>query len=150
MQTTFYKPLQLVFQSCIENEKFPSEWKKANVVPAHKRVNKQTLKSYRLVSPLPICGKVFEYLIYNSLFDFFIENELSSSNHSGFKPGGSPINQLLSITLEIFKSFDEDISKAFDKVWLNGLSHALKQNGVSGNLLHLIIDFLGARKEGSS
>ena len=30
------KPLKLIFQSCLESGKFPSEWKKANVVPIHK------------------------------------------------------------------------------------------------------------------
>ena len=29
------KPLKLVFQSCLESGTFPSEWKKANVVPIH-------------------------------------------------------------------------------------------------------------------
>ena len=47
------------------------------------------------------------------------------SNQPGFKPGDSCINQLLSITHNIYKSFDDgyevrgvflDISKAFDKV----------------------------------
>ena len=75
---------------------------------------------------LPICGNIFARLIYNSLFEFFIDNELISSNQSGFKAGDSCINQLLSITHEIYKSFDDgyevrgvflDISKAFDKVW---------------------------------
>ena len=28
------KPLELIFRSCLENGKFPIEWKKANVVPA--------------------------------------------------------------------------------------------------------------------
>ena len=60
------------------------------------------------------------------MFRFLIENNLISSNQSGFKPGDSCINQLLSITHEIYKSFDDgfevrgvflDISKAFDKVW---------------------------------
>ena len=32
-----------------------------------------------------------------------------------------------------------DISKALDKVWYNGLFYKLKQNGVSGDLLGLII-----------
>ena len=114
------------------------------------------LQHYRPVSLLPICGKIFERLIYNSLFEFFIANELISSNQSGFKPGDSCINQLLSITHEIYKSFDDgyevrgvflDISKAFDKVWHNGLIYKLKQNGVSGNLLNSIIDFLDARKQ---
>ena len=114
------------------------------------------MENYRPVSLLPICGKIFERLIYNSLFEFFIANELISSNQSGFKPGDSCINQLLSITHKIYKSFDDgyevrgvflDISKAFDKVWHNGLICKLKQNGVSGNLLNLIIDFLDARKQ---
>ena len=69
-----------------------------------------------------ICGKIFERLI----FRFLLGNNLISSNQSGFKPGDSCINQLLSITHEIYKSFDDgfevrgvflDISKAFDKVW---------------------------------
>ena len=38
---------------------------------------------------LPICGNIFARLIYNSLFEFFIDNELISSNQSGFKPGDS-------------------------------------------------------------
>ena len=114
------------------------------------------MENYRPVSLLPICGKIFERLIYNSLFEFFISNKLISSNQSGFKPGDSCINQLLSITHEIYKSFDDryevrgifiDISKAFDKVWHNGLIYKLKQNGVSGNLWKLIIYFLDARKQ---
>ena len=29
------KYLELIFKSCLENRKFPIEWKKANVIPAH-------------------------------------------------------------------------------------------------------------------
>ena len=35
------KPLELIFKSCLENGKFTIEWKKANVIPVHKRNNKQ-------------------------------------------------------------------------------------------------------------
>ena len=75
---------------------------------------------------LPICGKIFERLTFNEMFMSLIENNLIISNQSGFKLGDSCINQLLSITHEIYKSFDDgfevigaflDISKAFDKVW---------------------------------
>ena len=88
------------------------------------------MENYRPVSLLPVCGKFFERLIYNSLFESFIENELISSNQSGFKPGDSCINQLLFITHEIYESFDDgyevtgvflDLSKAFAKVWRNEL-----------------------------
>ena len=70
------KPLHLIFQSCLETGTFPHEWKKANVIPVHKKNDKQTLKNYRPISLLPICGKIFERLIFNNLFKFFIENDL--------------------------------------------------------------------------
>ena len=62
----------------------------------------------------------------------------------------------MAITHEIYKSFDNryevrgvllDISKASDKVWHKGLIYKLKQNGISGKLLNLIIDFLSSRKQ---
>ena len=127
----------------MESGSFPSEWKKGNVVPIHKKDDKQCLKNYRPISLLPICGKIFEKLIFNEMFKFFIENELISPNQSGFKPRDSCINQPLAITHEIYKSFDDgfevrgvflDISKAFDKVWYEGLIFKLKENGISGNL----------------
>ena len=57
---------------------------------------------------------------------------------------------------EIYKSFDEgfevrgvflDISKAFDRVWHDGLIFKLQENGVSGKLLLLLKDFLKSRKQ---
>ena len=64
-----------------------------NVVPVHKKSDKQILKSYRPVSVLFICGKVFKRLTYNNLFEYFIENDLISPNQSGFKSGDSCTNQ---------------------------------------------------------
>ena len=40
-----------------------------------------------------------------------------------------------------------DISKVFDKVWHDGLIFKLKQNGISGELLHILYDFLSNRKQ---
>ena len=44
--------------------------------------------------------------MFNKIFNFFVENKLFSSNQSGFKLGDSCINQLLSVTHEIYESFD--------------------------------------------
>ena len=96
------------------------------------------------------------------MFTFFTENNLISPNQLGFRPGNSCVNQLLAITMlhaithEIYRSFDErfeargvflDISKAFDKIWHEGLLLKLNQNGISGNLLKLLRDFLSCRKQ---
>ena len=154
--TFICKPLRLIFNYCIDNGIYPCEWKKANVVLIHKKGDKQTLKNYRPVSLLPICSIIFERLIYNEMFGFFLDKGLISANQSGFKPGDSSINQLLSITHNIYKSFDDgyevsgvflDISKAFDKVWQDGLIFKLQENGISGNLLKVLKHFLTNRKQ---
>ena len=85
------------------------------------------------------------------MFEFFSENKLISHNQSEFKQGESCINQLLCINHDICQSLDDgletraiflDISKAFYKSWHEGLLFKLKQNGISGNLLNVITDFL--------
>ena len=91
------------------------------MVPIHKQDDKQNVKNYRPVSLLPVFRKIFEHLIYNEMYSFFIENDLISSNQSGFKQGDSCINQLLSITHDLDQGYEVcgvflDISKAFDKV----------------------------------
>ena len=40
-----------------------------------------------------------------------------------------------------------DISKAFDKVWHEGLIFKLKQNGISDDLLNILSDFLRNRNQ---
>ena len=51
--------------------------------------DEQILKNYRPAYLFAICGKIFERLRYDSLFEYFIENDLISPNQSGFKPGDS-------------------------------------------------------------
>ena len=89
---------RIIYKSCLDRGKFPQEWKKGNVVPVHKKNDKQLVKNYRRISLLPICGKMFERVLYNSLFDFLNQNDLISQVQSGFKPAESCINQLLPIT----------------------------------------------------
>ena len=96
------KHLQLIFSQCIDTGSFPLGWKKAKLVPVHKTGDKQCLKNYRPVSLFPICGKKFERLIFNVMFRFLNKNNLISSNQSGFKKEDSCINQLVSITHEIY------------------------------------------------
>ena len=153
-RSSIYKPLETIFKQCIETGVFSSEWKKASIVPIHKKGNKHTLGNYRPVSLLPICGKILERFMFNEMLNLFIEN--ISSNQSGFKTDDSCINQPLSITHEIYESFDVglevrsvflDISKAFDKVWHDGIIYKLTQNGLLGNLLNLPEGFLKERKQ---
>ena len=147
------KPLNVIFKNSINEGTFPSQWKKANVTPINKNGEKKLIKNYRPISVLPVSGKLFEKLIYNVLYKYLDDNNLLNINQSGFRSGDSCTNQLVSITHKIFQSFDAnpplevrgvflDISKAFDKVWHDGLLYKLKCNGVKGNFSKLLAIFL--------
>lgn len=123
------KPLELIFRFCIESRKHLNNWKKVNVVRVHKKSHKQVLKNYRPIPLLPICGKKFERLIFNKMFKFFVDNDLTSPYQSRFKPG-DPGNQVFFVTHEIYSPFDDrleiksvfvDIQKDFDKGWYEEL-----------------------------
>ena len=121
--------------------------------------NDNNLKeNYRPISLFLIFGKILEKLMYDSLYSHLVSYEILNPNQSGFRPGDSKINQLISITHTIFKAFDcntpldvrsvyLDISKAFDRVWHDGLVYKLERCGVSGQLLSLIRSFLKDRKQ---
>ena len=105
-ESAITEPLYLIFKNCLSSNTFPDVWKKANVIPVHKKGDKQVLKNYRPVSLLPICGKIFEKLIFNALYSFFEDYKLLNPCQSGFKKNDSCINQLVSITHEIYSAFD--------------------------------------------
>ena len=105
--------------------------KKGNIIPIFKKRDKQNIKNYGPVSLLPICSKIFERMIYDDMLKYFLDNNLITPKQFVFRPGNSYINQLLSITHDIFTPFDNnlevrgvflDISKAFNKVWHDGLT----------------------------
>ena len=151
-------PLQIIFSNVLATSIYPDLWKLANVTPVFKKGDKQLIKNYRPISLLPICGKILEKLIFNNLYSYFQANSLITKNQSGFRPGDYTTNQLLYLVDEIHKAFDSteslevravflDISKAFDKMWHEGLIFKLKQNGISGSLLKLIGNYLSDRKQ---
>ena len=105
---------------------------------------------------MPIFGKIFEKIIFNNIYNFFFEQKLLNPNQFGFFLSDSSTNQLLAITHEIFETFDcnpslevrsvfLDISKAFDKVWHEGLLCKLESMGISGELYNLLENYLSGR-----
>ena len=136
------KPLRIIFENILKTSIYPDIWKRANITPIFKKEDKQLVKNYRPISLLPICGKIFEKLLFKSLYSYLIANKLITENQSGFQPGDSTTNILLYLVNEIHEAFENpksleiravflDIAKAFDKVWHQGLLFKLKRNGVT-------------------
>ena len=132
-----FKPLSIIFNDCLNKGKFSHDWKNANVVPVRKRGWKaigQTLYSL-------FVAKFLNVSFITKCLTFFTENNLISPNQWGFRSGDSCVNQLLPITHEIYKSFDDsfevrraflDIFKPFDKVWHESLLLKVNWNGITG------------------
>ena len=130
--------------------------KKSIICPIHKKGVKQIINNYGPVSLLPICGKIFQRLIFNYLFEYLEKFKLLSAHESGFQAIDSCVDQLLSIVHNIYTVFDAypilesrgiflDISKTFDKVWPEELIFKLKLIVICDALLDLIGIFLENR-----
>ena len=64
-------------------------------------------KQQRPIPLLPLFSKIFDRLICNAIY--FLDYILISSNQFCFKSGDSCINQLVAITHDIFKGFDDGL-----------------------------------------
>ena len=152
------EPLAIIFNDCLKTGIFPADWKKGNIIPIYKKGDKNKVSNYRPISLLPVFGKIFEKILYDNLYKYLNENNLFLSNQSGFRNGDSCVNQLLAITHEIYQGFYcspsvetrsvfLDMSKAFDKVWYEGILLKLKNYGVKGRLLNILNNYLHNRKQ---
>ena len=150
-------PLCKLFNKSINLAKFPDIWKLASVIPVFKnKGEKECISNYRPISLLSIPGKVMEKCIFKYVYNFLRTNFLITNFQSGFRPGDSTVNQLLSIINDFAKAIDCgkeiriifcDISKAFDRVWHKGLLYKLKLIGVDDNLLKWFESYLSERRK---
>ena len=131
---------------------FPSEWKRANVVPVFKSKDRQDVRNYRPVSLLSVVSKLAERCVYNSVYSV-VCNKLSSAQH-GFLSGKSTTTQLVQYVDSLLESLENcnqsdviyiDFAKAFDSVPHNLLINKLKCYGITGKLLNWMESYLNNR-----
>ena len=149
-------PLANIFQQSILSSTYPSTWKCANVTPVYKKNDRCNVENYRPISLLCNVSKVFERLVYNTVYKYLTLNKLLTPKNSGFKKGDSTICQLISICHKIHLGLENqkhvrmvflDASKAFDKVWHRGLIFKLEQLGIVDPLLSWFRSYLSDRKQ---
>ena len=51
--SSIVRPLSIIFKNCLQTGTFPNNWKKSNVVPIHKKGDKELLQNYGPVLLLP-------------------------------------------------------------------------------------------------
>jgi len=147
-------PLATVFTSCLSENKWPSLWKEARVVPVHKKNSRSEPSNYRPISLLSVVGKVLEQIVTAVICQHLSENHLLSDRQFGFRPARSTADLLLLLSKDWQDALEEgldtlvvalDIAGAFDRVWHAGLVEKLRAKGVQGDLLMLLEDYLQDR-----
>ena len=149
-------PLADLFNKSLSLGRFPGNWKKVHVHPIPKSGDKQSKSNYRPISLLSCISKVLERIVYNRLYNHCKNHGLLNPRNSGFKPCDSATNRLIELVHNIHKGLDDskevcvvflDITKAFDRVWHDGLIYKLQEFGIRGELLEWFRSYLNGREQ---
>ena len=146
----------MLFNRLINEGTFPDGWKYSYVIPIPKKGDSNDPSNHRPISLLNPLDKVMERIVFKHIYNHMYTNDLLYRYQSGFLPGHSTTFQLIDIYHSICNAFDNnqfscmvfcDISKAFDRVWHQGLIFKLKQYGISNDLLAFLSNYLSNRKQ---
>ena len=145
-----------IFNACITAGYFPMQYKTATVKMALKPGKLPTQSTnYRPISLLEVPGKIFEKIINKRLIAFWTNNGTFNEQQFGFRPGRGTLHAIAIATEKIAKNLSmksrnsiifRDVSKAFDKVWHDGLRYKLFKSNLPICMEKLLSEFMRDRK----
>ena len=90
--------LQFIYRPCREiweDEIFPADWKRALIVPIHKKKDKLDCNNYRGISLLCHCSKIFTSILLDRLRSK--TEEILSEEQASFRASRSTIDQIFTL-----------------------------------------------------
>lgn len=148
--------LEHIFNFSLQSSVFPSQWKRANVIPVPKIKNPLSCSDIRPVSILPFLSKVLEKVVHNQMRNYLQIHDILDPYQSGFRNNHSTTTALIKITDDIRFAMDRreltslvlfDYSKAFDCVHHELLLTKLRYIGFSNSVVQWFRSYLTARSQ---
>ena len=146
-------PLTTIFNQAIEENRWPSAWKRGEWIPIYKKEDPLGKVNYRPVTVLTAVDKVFEQLICRQLSEMF--EPIFDTFLSAYRKHFSCETTLIRLTEDWKHAADKghasvilstDISKAFDSLHPNLLLAKLKAYGLSDPALGLMRSYFDDRE----
>ena len=150
-------PLQLtyLFNQSMSLGMFPESWAVAIVTPIPKAGNPHLATNWRLISIIPLIGKLMEKMCNSLLMRHLEFHSLLCDEQYGFRPKRSTSNAIFNFLKNIIDEINNrkivgaiylDFSKAFDSINHTRLQNKLKDMGLPLKLLLWIYSYLEKRK----
>ena len=148
--------LTKIFNASIRDNSYPCLFKKAKVIPVHKRGSKSDKSNYRPISILPIISLIFERHVSLHFRQYLESNDILYCRQSGFRCNHSCQTALLKMVDEWISAIDDnkivgtiflDLSKAFDLVDHNVLLCKLGKLNLNQSTLLWFSSYLDNRSQ---
>jgi ribonuclease HI len=144
--------LLTLFNMAWQQQKIPSKWKEATIIPFPK-INKDPTDpgSYRPIALTSCIGKLLERIVVNRLNWQLERLGILNPDQSGFRAHHSTEDNIAKLQDAITKAMANknkllavfvDFEKAYDMVWRTGILIKLREYGINGNIFAYIKNFL--------
>ena len=152
----FAEILSNFYNKCIANGYFPNVFKVSRITPVFKKGSCNLIDNYRPVSVLCNLGKIFEYMLFSRLKQFFNSQNLLSEKQYGFRAGKSTELAVFDLVWKILPAIEQkmyavciflDFSICFDTIDRNILLSKLDKYGVRGLCYDLIKSYFNDRQQ---
>ena len=134
---------------------FPSDWRRATIIPFPKPGKDPTQPgSYRPIALTSCLCKIMERMVNNRLVWYLEENNILTPFQAGFRKNRSTNDQLIRLETLLRDAFINndhvvsiffDLEKAYDTAWKHGILKDLYDSGLRGNLPIFVKNFLKDR-----
>lgn len=147
-------PMSHIINLCISEGIYPDGLKPTIVKPLFKKDDREDMQYYRPIALIPIISKVFERVIYNSIYSFISKNNILATEQKGFQKNVNINMAIYDLLKTVMNNMDNrmpicavymDLTKAFDYVDHSKLLKKLSMYGIRGNVLSLLKSYLSNR-----